>query len=137
MEDELAARGIPRGQARAAAIARLYPGPEAARELEVDHAAYRRFAERVGGARLARLERWGLGAVGVLSMAALALGPGRLDVLRTAGPFLWGTILAISLLIANTVRVAFCLWVRQDMTATARGGTPVASSSDSSFSRGR
>ena len=55
LEDELAARGIPRGQARAAAIARMYPGPEAARELEVDHAAYRRFAERIGGDRLAIL----------------------------------------------------------------------------------
>jgi hypothetical protein len=120
LEDELVARGLTRAHARAAAVGCLYPGPEAARELEVDHAAYRRFAERVGGDRLARLERAALGLVGILTMAGLAVTLGRLETLRGAGPFLWGAIAATSLLVANTVRVAFCLWVRQDMRAAER-----------------
>lgn len=120
LEDELVARGLSRAHARAAAVGRLYPGAEAARELEVDYAPYRRFAERVGGDRLARLERVALGLVGILTMATLALTLGRLETLRGAGPFLWGAIAATSLLVANTVRVAFCLWVRQDIRAAER-----------------
>ncbi|MFQ5691126.1 MAG: MotA/TolQ/ExbB proton channel family protein [Gemmatimonadota bacterium] len=55
-------------------------------------------------------------------MATLALvgSLARLDVLRTGGPIVWGVIVAAALLAANTLRVAFRLWVRQDIRAAER-----------------
>jgi hypothetical protein len=120
MEDELAARGVPRGQARAAAIGRLYPGPEAARELELEQVAYRRLAARYGGGTLERAERLGLALIATLTTAAFAFPLGRLDVVRGGNVFVLGPTAAVALLVWNTLRVAFGLWVRQDMRARER-----------------
>lgn len=120
MEDALAGRGLPRGRARAVAIDRLYPGPAVVRELESDEVAYRRWAERFGGGTVELTERIGLALVAVLTLVALAIGLARLDAFRSGGAYVWGSIAVISLLMTNTLRVAFGLWVRQDMDAAAR-----------------
>ncbi|MFV1988478.1 MAG: hypothetical protein ACC682_14450 [Gemmatimonadota bacterium] len=120
MEDELAARGIPRGVARAAAIDRLSPGPAVVRELEVDQVPYRRLTDRFGGGAVELAERLGLACIVILTMVAVALGLVRLDAFRNGGAFVWGTLAAIALLVTNTLRVAWGLWVRQDMVATDR-----------------
>ena len=120
MEDELAARGFPRGRARAAAIDRLYPGLAVVRELEAEEVAYRRLADRFGAEPVVFTERIGLGLVAMLTLVALAIGLARLDAFRSGGAFVWGSIVVISALVTNTLRVAFGLWVRQDMDAAAR-----------------
>jgi len=120
MEDELAARGLPRGRARAAAIDRLYPGPAVVRELESETVAYRRLAERFGGDTVVLAERIGLALVAMLTLIVIAIALARLDVFRRGDVFVWANIVVISVLVTNTLRAAFGLWVRQDLDAVAR-----------------
>ena len=119
MEDELVTRGMSRASARAAAIRRLYPGPEAVRALEVDRVPYRRFADRFGGRRIALAERVGLALVAATMGAGLAASLGRADAIG-GSPFSWAVVVVISLLVAHTIRVAIGLWVKQDMDARRR-----------------
>jgi hypothetical protein len=82
--------------------------------------AYRRLAARYGGGTLERAERLGLALIATLTTAAFAFPLVRLDVVRGGNVFVLGPTAAVALLVWNTLRVAFGLWVRQDMRARER-----------------
>lgn len=120
LEDELAARGLPRRQAREAAARRVLPSAETARELEAEAAAYPRLADEAGARVLRVAERAAIGLVAALIAVALGLGLAGLEPGGPATGFAWAMAAAIALIVANTVRVAVAMWVRQDLRADGR-----------------
>lgn len=120
LEESLVARGISRDRARAAALDRMLPDAGVARELEEGRVAYRRLEARFGADRLVIAERAGLAAIAGLTLIPLVTGLVRLDAFRAAGPFVWALVVTVAAIVANTGRLAFGLWVRQDLTAAAR-----------------
>jgi hypothetical protein len=120
LEDELTARGLPRSRARAAAAMRLLPDPQAARALEHEAALYHRLARGRGGTVLQKAERVAIGLVAALVAVALAVAMAGLELTGSAALFALAMITLISLIVANTLRVAWGLWVRQDLRAADR-----------------
>ncbi|MDX1395486.1 MAG: hypothetical protein R3195_13950 [Gemmatimonadota bacterium] len=120
LEETLASRGVPRGRARAAALERLLPDDRVARQLEEGAVPYRRLEARLGTARLRAAERLALAAIASLTIVALLIGLVRLDAFRTGGGFVWALAAIVAAIAANTVRLAYGLWVRQDVSAAVR-----------------
>ena len=120
LEDELAARGLPRSQAREAAARRVLPDAETARALELEAAAWPRLAGRAGDRALRAAERAAIALVAVLVAVALGLGMARLRPGGPAAGFAAAMAIVISLIAAHTVHVGQALWLRQDLRADGR-----------------
>ena len=120
LEETLASRGVPRGRARAAALERLLPDDRVVRQLEEGAVPYRRLEARLGTARLHAAERLALAAIASLTVVGVLIGLIRLDAFRTGGGFVWALAAIVAAIAANTGRLAYGLWVRQDVSAADR-----------------